>query len=135
MARIIIADDDQQLRVTLVISLERMGHQVLEARDGNEAVRLVEQEPPDILITDIVMPDKEGLEVISEVRRKFPAVKIIAMSGGGYGNAAGYLKIAHALGANLVIAKPFPNEELAAKVNALLGGETSPVGEEPRAAL
>ncbi len=126
MARILLAEDDEPFRMTLSIALRRMGHDVLEARDGNEAIRLIAAEPPDILITDIVMPEKEGLEVISEMRRGHPQLKIIAMSGGGYGNAVGYLKIAHALGANLVIAKPFSNEELAVRVSELLGAAPDP---------
>lgn len=129
MARILIAEDDEAFRLTLSIALTRMGHAVMAARDGKEAIRFASEEPPDILITDIVMPEKEGLEVISEVRHMHPSVKIIAMSGGGYGNAVGYLKIAHALGAHLVIAKPFSNEDLNARVNELLGPPPSPVPE------
>ena len=120
MASILLADDDDSLRTMLRITLTKLGHTVHEARNGREALSLYEQEPADLIITDLVMPDKEGLEIIRELRRKKANVKIIAMSGGGRVSATGYLKIAKAMGADLVLAKPFSGDEIRAGLNQLL---------------
>lgn len=125
MPRILLVDDDDSLRTMLRINLVKMGHHVLEARDGRQALALFEQEPPEVVITDLVMPEKEGLEIIRELRRKHPEVKIIAMSGGGRATATGYLKIAKAMGADLVLAKPFSNDEMRAGIDQLTAGDGS----------
>lgn len=121
MPRILLVDDDDTFRKALRMSLARMGHDVVEARDGKEAVRLIREDPPDVMITDLVMPEKEGLETIDEVRRQYPDLKIIAMSGGGRVNGSDYLKIARAMGADRVLAKPFSVDEIAASLAELLG--------------
>ena len=121
MPRILLVDDDESFRRMIRLSLDKLGHEVVEARNGAEALTLMKEGPPDILITDIVMPEKEGLEIIDEVRRKHPNMKIIAMSGGGRVNASDYLRIARALGADVVLAKPFSVDEMTASLNNLLG--------------
>ena len=121
MPRILLVDDDDSFRKMLRLSLVRLGHEVVEARDGKEAVRLVREGPPDVMVTDLVMPEKEGLETIDEVRRQYPGLKIIAMSGGGRVNASDYLKIARAMGADQVLAKPFSIDEIAASLSSVLG--------------
>jgi CheY-like chemotaxis protein len=121
MPRILLVDDDEQFRKVLRLSLLKLGHEVAEARDGNEALKLVEAGPPDVLVTDLVMPEKEGLETIAEVRRTHPALKIIAMTGGGRVNASDYLKIARAMGADLVLAKPFSIDEISSALTRLSG--------------
>jgi CheY-like chemotaxis protein len=121
MPRILLVDDDDSFRKMLRLSLVRLGYEVVEVGNGKDAVRLINEQLPDLLITDLVMPEKEGLETIDEVRRKHPKLKIIAMSGGGRVNATDYLKIARAMGADKVLAKPFSIDEMTATLDSLLG--------------
>src|SRR5258706_7398782 len=123
MSRILLVDDDDSFRRMLMLTLTNMGHAVVEASNGKEAIKLFEAAPPDVVLTDIVMPEKEGLETIGELRRKHPGVKIIAMSGGGRVSATDYLKIARKLGAAGVLAKPFSNQEMAMVLDEVLGGK------------
>jgi CheY-like chemotaxis protein len=126
MARILLIEDDDSVRTILYLTLVHCGHNVVEARNGREGLDLFRQGVVDLVITDIVMPEKEGFEVLMKIRKKNPALKIIAISGGGLHNAAHYLHTAKLLGAAKVLAKPFSNEALMAAVNELLpGGETS----------
>src|SRR4051812_37978620 len=107
MSRILLVDDDDQLRQFLQFTLTGMGHQVIEASNGEEALREFELHPFDIVVTDIVMPDKEGLETIAELKRKHPGVPIVAMSGGGENaQPMDYLRMAKMLGATRLLAKP-----------------------------
>lgn len=116
MARILLVDDDEPLRKALRLTLVKMGHEVLEARNGNEALHLYAAEPPELVLTDIIMPEKEGLETIQELRRLNPSVKIIAMSGGGRGSGIDYLKVAKKMGVALTLNKPFSSEAMAAAI-------------------
>lgn len=120
MARVLLVDDDDSFRTMLRITLMKMGHAVREVRNGREAMAAYEQDPLDLVITDLVMPEQEGVETIRKLRQKYPQVKIIAMSGGGRGSATSYLKIAQAMGADLVLAKPFSNDEMRAGIGRLL---------------
>jgi CheY-like chemotaxis protein len=122
MARILLIDDDDPLRTMLALTLRHFGHTVTEARNGREGLDLFAQAGADLVITDIVMPEVEGIEVLRTLRTTRPPAKIIAMSGGGRGNAADYLRIARQLGATQVLAKPFTNETLKAAVDAAVGG-------------
>jgi DNA-binding NtrC family response regulator len=125
MARIFLIDDDNSVRDMLRKTLAHFGHTVIEARNGKEGMELFPHANADLLITDIVMPEKEGLEVLMELRKRQPPVKIIAISGGGRVSAADYLRTAKLMGAAKVLAKPFSNEALMAAVNELLSsGET-----------
>ncbi|MEO5957891.1 MAG: response regulator [Opitutaceae bacterium] len=83
MARILLIDDDDDVRTVLRLTLIHFGHTVIEARNGREGLELFAEARPELVITDIVMPEKEGLEVIIELRAHRPPVKIIAISGGG----------------------------------------------------
>ncbi|MBF0474756.1 MAG: response regulator [Deltaproteobacteria bacterium] len=83
MAKILVVDDDASFRHMLCLSLGKDGHSVVEASDGNMAVKLVGNESVDLVITDIIMPDKEGIELILELKKTNPEIKIIAISGGG----------------------------------------------------
>src|SRR5688572_12872223 len=94
------------------IVLEKFGHEVTVAGTGREALRLFHEDACDLLLTDIVMPDKEGLEVIGKLRPEHPWLKIVAMSGGGRGSATDYLKLAKQLGADAVLEKPFSTDRL-----------------------
>jgi CheY-like chemotaxis protein len=120
MPRILLVDDDEALRRLLRLTLEKMGHVLSEAGNGLEALALQKSEPVDVLLTDLIMPEKEGMETIKEFRLKYPAVRIIAMSGGGRGSATDYLKFAKMLGADSVLAKPFSNQMMADAIAAVL---------------
>jgi len=120
MVRILIIGDDVQTLNMLRQMLEREGYEVVEAPDGKEGLRRYRESPTDLIITDIIMPEKEGIETIMELRRDFPDVKIIAMSGGGRNNPKAYLDIAENLGAQYTFAKPVEREELLKAVRELL---------------
>ncbi len=107
MGRILVIDDDTQFRSMIRTLLERQGHDVLEAPDGEAGIRLFEDQGADLIVTDIVMPNKEGLETIMELRRKVPRPKIIAVSGGGRIGPESYLQLAEKFGAVKVFSKPF----------------------------
>ncbi len=116
MSRILLVDDDEPLRKMLRQMLVTLGHVVVEAGNGREAVMRQHAEPAEIMLTDLIMPEMEGIETILDFQRTFPAVKIIAMSGGGRGNASDYLKIAKKMGAACTLDKPFSADALAAAI-------------------
>jgi len=120
MASILVIDDDEQILRTLHQVLEIEGHEVVDASNGKEGIRLFKENGADLIITDIVMPEKEGLETITELRRDFPDVKIIAISGGGRVDPESYLKLAKGFGALRTLTKPFEREELLEAVRELL---------------
>jgi DNA-binding response OmpR family regulator len=121
MARILLIDDDSEVRTMLRLTLIHFGHNVIEARNGKEGLELFKRANADLVITDILMPEKEGLEVLSELRKKqVSPVKIIAISGGGRQKARDYLRLAKLMGASRVLAKPFSTEALIAAINELL---------------
>jgi len=122
MARILIADDDQQVRVMLKMTLERAGYEVIEAEDGNEAVKQFKSGQPDLVVTDIVMPEKEGIETIMEMRALNPDVQIIAISGGGRINPEDYLSWATKFGVKETFIKPVDRDLLLKAVEGLLTG-------------
>jgi DNA-binding response OmpR family regulator len=127
MARILLIDDDDAFRGMLRKLLTHFGHTVIEGRNGKEGLKLFGHAHADLVITDIVMPEKEGIEVLMELRQKQTPVKIIAMSGGGRGMAADYLLLAKRMGAAKVLTKPFSHEVLMAAINELLAeGLASP---------
>jgi DNA-binding NtrC family response regulator len=122
MARILIVDDDIALRKMLRLTLLRLGHAASEARDGEEALAIIREAPVDVMLTDLIMPGREGLETIEAVRREFPEMRIIAMSGGGCATAFQYLTLARHMGAHRTLAKPFSNDELTTTVASVLAG-------------
>jgi two-component system cell cycle response regulator CpdR len=128
MARILIIDDDETIRVVLLRTLVNAGHSVEQAGDGRAGLRALEREPFDLVVTDIVMPETEGLELMMRVRELRPRSKIIVMSGGGRLRDPGYLKTARLLGADEVLAKPFGGAEFVVIVEAVLARdpETEP---------
>ena len=119
MTRVLVVDDDFQMREMLGVILERKGYNVKTATDGSAALKLQKEVPFDIIITDIIMPEKEGLETITELRHFFPRIKIIAISGGGRHRPEGYLELAKQLGADRVLAKPFGTWEILSAVREL----------------
>lgn len=120
MARILLVDDDVSFRPMLQAKLEWLGHEVIVAGNGNEALARYGEWPIDLVLTDLIMPDKEGIELISELRRRAPGVAIVAMSGGGRVSPHGYLGIARHVGATQVLAKPFSSQELVGALEAAL---------------
>ena len=121
MARILVVDDEVELRTLLRKVLTRRGHDVIEAENGSAAISMVEQgENPDLIITDIFMPDTDGIEVLRHLRAKYPDLKIVVMSGGGNRVSRGYLPAATALGANHVIEKPFDPSSVGDQIEDLL---------------
>jgi DNA-binding response OmpR family regulator len=118
MARILVIDDDPDIRTMLDVMLKASGHQVTLAADGKEGLNLFREQPTDVVITDIFMPNQEGIETVILFRRNFPGVPIIAMSGEPGGGTA--LTVARRMGAAAVLEKPFfPNQVLIAIDNAL----------------
>lgn len=130
MTSILIIEDDDLFREALGDALTERGYTVYRARDGNEGMNLYRVEPTDLVLTDIVMPNQEGTVTIEMLRREFPDVGIIAMSGGLAHDAPLYLKIATALGANRTLKKPFTVETLLEAMQAVLAGRRLPPNPE-----
>jgi DNA-binding NtrC family response regulator len=121
MAKILIIDDDDQMRSMLLQMLARAGHEVVEARNGMEGIALFRATPTELIITDLIMPEKEGIETIIELRKEFPEVRIIAISGGGKTGLLDFLPLAKRLGAARTLAKPFERHTLVEAVEEVLG--------------
>ena len=117
---ILLVDDNDQLRAMLCEALTGEGYQVQEASDGHQGIKLYENHPTDIVITDLVMPGKEGLEMILEIKKLDSKVKSIAISGGGRSGPQNYLKMAKAFGAQRVITKPFSHAEMLEAISQVL---------------
>ena len=125
MSRILLVDDDESFRKMLHETLQRAGYEVQDAANGKVALKLYRQDPADLIITDLFMPEKEGLETIMELRRINPDVKIIAISGGGRGGPAGSLLMARRLGAKRGLVKPFSSKEALDTVAQVLSQDDS----------
>ena len=121
MANILIIDDDDALRRIMRRILERAGHEVREAADGELGLALHRERAADVVVTDLIMPQKEGIETIMELREGDPDVKILAVSGGGVVDPEGPLTDARYLGADASLSKPFSVEDLQEAVSQLLG--------------
>jgi DNA-binding response OmpR family regulator len=123
MATVLIIDDDEQIRGLLKETLASDGFQVFEASDGRAGLQQFQRVPANVVFVDLVMPEKEGLETIRELRRLAPGVKLIAMSGGiGAYGSSGMLEVASKLGADLVFEKPFDIFRIGETVRRLEGG-------------
>ena len=121
MARFLIIDDDADIGQIVQMILELNGHEAAVSTDAETGVKIQTARPADILITDIFLPEKDGLEIIRQFQEKFPEVSIIAMSGGGETlRSLTYLSSAREIGAVHVIRKPFEKEALLAVVNDVL---------------
>jgi DNA-binding response OmpR family regulator len=123
MSRVLVVDDDAQIRRMLEMWLARDGHEVVLAGDGNAAMDAVSGALGriDVVITDIVMPDKEGLELIMELKKQYWRLPIIAISGGGYLSPYSYLNMAKMLKADRTFRKPLDMKEVLAAVRELAG--------------
>ena len=120
MKRILIIDDEAMMRNMLRQLLEREGYEVFDASDGDEGLKIQMQHPVELVITDLIMPEKEGLETITEFKKNYPDVKVIAMSGGGKIGPDNYLNLAEKFGAQRTLTKPFLMNELLEAVGQLL---------------
>ncbi len=117
---IAVIDDDRLVRATLKAILEDAGYQVLLAGNAGEAARSIESPDVELIITDIVMPDRNGLDTIRDIRRRRPDVKIIAISGAIPANGESLVAMLGSLGADRVLRKPFKPEQIIGAVEELL---------------
>jgi DNA-binding response OmpR family regulator len=120
MSLILVIDDDDIVRAVVQRVLEKEGHSVASAADGERGVAAYRALKPELVITDIIMPEKEGIWTIREIRRDDAAARILAMSGGGSVIKNDVLNLARQLGADETIAKPFSVQELVEKVRTIL---------------
>jgi len=130
MKRVMIIDDEEDIRIVLKETLVRAGFDVVVACDGKEGLSLLREKPADLVITDVIMRGKDGVETAYDIRMEFPQTKIVVMSGGGNAAPIGYeptavsttayLASAAAVGADMTITKPFDREELIKAVTELM---------------
>ena len=121
MARILVIDDDSDMRLLLEQTLRPAGHDVVTAKDGKEGIQMYRAAPAELVLTDLFMPNQEGLETIIQLRKDFPEVLIIAMSGKTGANTM--LSIARRLGAVSILEKPFAPDQLIRVVDEVLRSE------------
>lgn len=114
-----VIDDDASVRRTLCSQLEAAGFQTVEAVEGTSGMAAVRQTNPSVVVVDIIMPEREGLSTIKEIKEKHPATRILAISGGGIGDADRYLQFALSLGADDTLTKPFRMADLIERVQRL----------------
>ena len=123
MPGVLIVEDDKELREMISISLTRRKFTVIETTNGKKAILHFKPSVTDLVVTDLIMPDEDGLKVIMKLRELKPSIKIIAISGGGKAGPGSYLNLAMALGANAVYSKPFSLNDLVAKIEEWLTDE------------
>lgn len=131
--RVLVVDDEASLRQIMAKALERAGYQVETAENGRVALEMFRRHPADLVVTDLIMPEKEGIETIMELRLLNRSVRIIAISGGGRSTPETYLALAQNLGAATTLAKPFGIPELLAAV-ADVCGQAPASGSQPATA-
>jgi CheY-like chemotaxis protein len=117
---ILVVDDEPGIRELLCLMLEAAGHNVVAAEDGIQAPKVLAAQPIQVVITDLLMPERDGLEFIAEIRKKFPGVKIIAMSGGGHIARDSYLRIAKNFGAHVLLEKPFSQSGVLGAIESVM---------------
>jgi CheY-like chemotaxis protein len=120
MPGILIVEDDMDLREMLKVSLVRRKYTVIEAVNGKEAIARFKPSVTDLVITDLIMPEDDGLTVIMKLKELKPSIRIIAISGGGKAGPANYLSLAKALGADAIFSKPFPVNDLIVTIEQML---------------
>ena len=125
MAVILIIEDDEQTRTLLRMMMEREGYEVIEASEGKEALDRFRESSVDVVITDILMPGRDGIETIRDLRRESPEIKIIAISGGGRDGALDFLPVAKQLGADRTFQKPTPRAALVGAFREMLDSRPS----------
>ena len=123
MPGVLIVEDDKDLREMLKLALLRRGFTVLEAENGKDAITHFKPLITDLVVTDLIMPEEDGLKVVIKLREIKPSIKIIAISGGGKVGPGSYLNLAKALGADAIYSKPFSIKELIINIEHLLEDE------------
>jgi CheY-like chemotaxis protein len=123
MALILLIEDDFNLRQVLTAALEKTGHEVMEAPNGKIGIEEFIKRPADLVVTDLFMPEQDGIETIMILKNKYPDVKIIAMSGGGRMPPESYLESAKILGAIQVLSKPFEISDFLDALDMVLGDQ------------
>jgi CheY-like chemotaxis protein len=123
MPGVLIVEDDKELREMLKLSLLRRGITVLEAENGKDAIVHFKPLLTDLVVTDLIMPEEDGLKVVIKLKELKPSIKIIAISGGGKVGPGSYLNMAKALGADAIYSKPFSVNDLISKIEQLLDNE------------
>jgi CheY-like chemotaxis protein len=122
---ILVADDEPDLRDLIQLTLEAAGHRVVTAADGRKAGEALRQQAFDVLVTDVLMPERDGIELIREARVKYPGLRIVVMTAGGQIPRGDYLLVARHLGAHVALAKPFSGEQMVAAIAAAMAGAQS----------
>jgi CheY-like chemotaxis protein len=117
-----VIDDEEPVRLTVRQTLELAGHTVVEADNGLAGMDMFNEHNPDLVVTDIIMPEQEGIATIAQLRQARPDLPIIAMSGGGRTGNVNFLQMASELGAEYVLDKPFHIDDLTAMVKKALAG-------------
>ena len=120
MAHILVIEDEPQIRELLRRTLERAGHEVTQAEDGREGLKAQRNRPADLVVCDLFMPNMDGIEVITHLRREFPHIKVIVASGGGFDGTIDLLQAAQILGARAAFHKPYSMKEMVAAVETAL---------------
>jgi CheY-like chemotaxis protein len=120
MTRILVIDDEESVRTVLRQMLEKEGYEIEDAENGAVGLKLLHDHLPALIITDLFMPEKEGIETMIEVRKHFPQVKIIAISGGGRMGKLDLLPMSESFGAQRTLVKPFERKELLETVKEVL---------------
>jgi CheY-like chemotaxis protein len=123
MPGVLLVEDDRELREMLKMSLKRKGFSVQEAENGKEAISHFKPLITDLVVTDLIMPEEDGIKVVIRLRELKPTIKIIAISGGGKIGPGSYLNLAKALGADAIYSKPFSIKDLVSKIEQLLDNE------------
>jgi len=125
MSRILIIDDNTSMREVVSEMLQQAGYETVDVENGRFALQVHRESPVDLIITDLFMPDTDGLEIINQFRHQYPEVKIIAVSGGGSRGLVELLSVAKKMGAERALMKPFSWEELLAAVQGVLDQPSS----------
>ena len=134
MARILVVDDDAMVRGTIRASLQRAGHDVVEAGDGLEAIAVLERSEVALVVSDIIMPEVDGIGLLLKLRKQYPELRVIVISGGGRTQNVDFLRMAQTLGADHVLAKPFSPDQLQQAVQAVLAApRRATIGPDPGA--
>lgn len=123
MPGVLLVEDDKELREMLKMSLLRRNFTVLEAENGKDAILHFKPSITDLVVTDLIMPEEDGLKVVIKLRELKPSIRIIAISGGGKVGPGSYLNLAKALGADAIYSKPFSINDLIVKIEQLLDNE------------
>jgi len=122
MAKILLVDDDTLVRTSLAYALEDAGHDVVQSGNGDEGLAALKRETFDAVVLDILMPEREGIETIREIRKTWTTLPVLAISGGDKTGWSDFLRMASVLGANDTLAKPFTASEFVDRVLRLVDG-------------